>query len=141
MPTPNHHQCEVSARNLIIQEDSSTARYDSVCAGCPPWIECDNCTVVGNNLAPTCSKALEHTSANERGNTLESLSIDSGYWRATVKSSTILACYNKDACLGGQTGADTVCDDGYMGPCEYAQRPTPHCLEYLTSTLSSGTLQ
>ncbi|CAN0406749.1 unnamed protein product, partial [Laminaria digitata] len=46
------------------------------------------------------------------------LSVDSGYWRATKESSTILACFNSDSCLGGQTAGDTFCDDGYMGPCE-----------------------
>lgn len=105
-------------RSIRRQERSSTARYDKVCAGCPRWIECDNCTVNDSNFDPTCSDALEHTSANEPGVTLKTLSVSRGYWRATTESTTILACYNTLACKGGQTGAEAFCDSGYMGPCE-----------------------
>ncbi|CAN0499411.1 unnamed protein product, partial [Scytosiphon promiscuus] len=56
--------------------------------------------------------------ANEPGNTLETLSIDKGYWRATSSSDTILACYNTDACAGGQTETEAFCNAGYSGACE-----------------------
>ncbi|CAN0398759.1 unnamed protein product, partial [Ectocarpus sp. 13 AM-2016] len=46
---------------------------------------------------------------------LETLHIDEGYWRATTKSDNILACYNEDACSGGQTGVDSFCASGYTG--------------------------
>lgn len=110
----------IFSRALRRQEGSNTARYDTVCVGCPTWVECDNCTVRDSNLDPTCTNALQHTSANEAGSTLESLRVESGYWRATARSSIILACYNNAACLGGQTGTETFCDDGYTGPCEWA---------------------
>ncbi|CAN0563986.1 unnamed protein product, partial [Laminaria digitata] len=54
--------------------------------------------------------------ANKAGITLETLTVDAGYWRSTTESTTILACYNTAACLGGKTGAETFCDGGYMGP-------------------------
>lgn len=49
---------------------------------------------------------------------LETLAVDKGYWRATKTSKEILACYNEDACLGGQTGSQGYCKEGYKGPCE-----------------------
>ena len=101
------------------QDGLGTGRHDRSCGGCPPWEECYNCTVHDSNLDPTCSNALAHTTAIKPGNTLETLSVAKGYWRATNTSSNILACFNKAACLGGQTGAETFCDDGYMGPCEH----------------------
>lgn len=61
---------------------------------------------------------LEHTSADKDGLALEALNIDEGYWRASPESVIILACYNADACSGGETGADSFCASGYQGPCE-----------------------
>ena len=72
-----------------------------------------------SNLDPTCSNELEHTSADKPGSTLDTLSINSGYWRAATDSSIILECHNKAACRGGRTGTDTFCADGYMGACEW----------------------
>ncbi|CAM9498222.1 unnamed protein product [Ectocarpus sp. 8 AP-2014] len=65
-------------------------------------------------VKPVCKVRLEHTTAEGPGTTLETLTISSGYWRATNKSEIILACYNADACSGGETGAD--CSPGYKGP-------------------------
>lgn len=107
------------------QEDPSTARYYTVCDGCPPWDECDNCSVSDSNSDPQCSTALEHTTSDEPGSKLSTLSVDNGYWRATADSATILPCYNTAACLGGQTGVQTFCDDGYMGPCKRAMHAKP----------------
>ena len=69
---------------------------------------------------PTCSAALDHTSAGESGVSLEELEIDKGYWRATNTSKSVLECYNTEACKGGKSGAPGYCDTGYavMGPCE-----------------------
>lgn len=51
--------------------------------------------------------------------TLEMISIDKGYWRATNSSRDVLACYNADACLGGLTGTAEYCLEGYEGPCKF----------------------
>ena len=112
------------------QDGLGTARYCRVCGGCPPREDCHNCTVDDSNLDATCSMALEHTTATGPDSTLETLSIDEGYWRATTTSSDILPCFNKAACLGGQTGSATVCDDGYMGPCERSNERTP-CFDFV----------
>eukprot|EP00903_Cladosiphon_okamuranus_P021671 g19924.t1 len=67
-------------------------------------------------MTTTCEAPLEHTSADADGVTLETLSIDGGYWRATNQSDIILACYNTSTCSGGVTGADNYCASGYTGP-------------------------
>ena len=64
-----------------------------------------------------CLEELEHSSAAGGNATLDMLSIEPGYWRATVDSIDILACYNTRACLGGVTGEDGFCRKGYEGPC------------------------
>ncbi|CAN0517127.1 unnamed protein product, partial [Scytosiphon promiscuus] len=46
------------------------------------------------------------------------LSIERGYWRATDSREIILACYNRDACAGGQAGTESFCKEGYKGPCK-----------------------
>ena len=48
--------------------------------------------------------------------TVEDLVIEKGYWRATATSTSVLECYNGDACLGGLTTGS--CAEGYEGPCE-----------------------
>ena len=110
------------------QDALETERYNRVCGGCRP--ECRNCIVGHGNLDATCSIALEHTTATGPVSTLETLSVDKGYWRATNTSSDILACFNKAACLGGQTGSATFCDDGYMGPCERSNERSP-CFDFV----------
>jgi len=93
-------------------------RYEAVCFDCPDWVECSGCTIESSDVTPTCVVPLEHTKANQPGLTLETLSIDGGYWRTTAESDNILACHNPDACSGGQTGTDSFCASGYKGPCE-----------------------
>ena len=93
-----------------------------MCDGCPPWDVCDSCNVREGNIDPQCSITLEHTTSGKPGSTLNTLSVDKGYWRTTVDSDNILPCYNTAACLGGQTGSENFCSDGYKGACENAKR-------------------
>ncbi len=67
---------------------------------------------------PTCRGQLDHTVSTGGTDTLSELRIDPGYWRATESSEVVLACYHRDACLGGLTGAAGYCREGYEGPCE-----------------------
>lgn len=78
------------------------------------------------NVVPTCEAPLEHSEAKQPDVTLETLSVAEGYWRATNDSVNILACYNVDACVGGQTGAEEFCAQGYTGPCEGVVRKHAH---------------
>lgn len=96
-----------------------------VCVGCPDWDECFNCSIARGSVTSTCEAPLEHTLANEDGVTLDTLSLENGYWRATSESDHILACYNEDACIGGQTGATNFCASGYTGPCEWTGCTNP----------------
>lgn len=86
-----------------------------MCFDCADWDECSGCAI---NVMPVCEGPLEHSSTNESGLTLETLSVDGGYWLATSESDIILTCYNADACTGELTGADSFCASGYKGPCE-----------------------
>ena len=81
---------------------------------------CDECVFAEPLLAPICSEAIAHSISSGGKTTLEALSIEPGYWRATNSSETILACYHADACLGGETGASDYCLEGYEGPCRKA---------------------
>lgn len=100
-----------------------------MCFDCPAWEECSDCTITEGTVTPECEAPLEHSSADTVGVTMETLSIDEGYWRATNESYRILACYNADACEGGQTGSEGYCAEGYKGPCEW--RIMAHALAVL----------
>ena len=89
-----------------------------MCSDCPDWDECYLCEITNDSIPSACETPLDHTTADEDGVVVETLSIERGFWRASNKSEDILACYNADACNGGQTGADGFCAPGYQGPCE-----------------------
>lgn len=59
---------------------------------------------------------MEHANSSGGVVTVEDLVIDEGYWRATATSTSVLECYNADACLGGLGSGE--CADGYEGPCK-----------------------
>lgn len=101
------------------QYDDGHERYEAVCDGCLEWADCDTCDVENGNSKPDCFEVLEHTSA-VLGTTLETLVIESGYYRSTNNTTEIYVCYNEKACLGGQSGSSDYCAIGYMGPCEYS---------------------
>lgn len=90
--------------------------YAAVCDGCPT--ACDECSFAEPLLAPTCSAVLDHSTSSGGTVTVETLSIEPGYWRASPSSPSILACFHADACVGGVTGATGYCLEGYEGPCE-----------------------
>lgn len=103
---------------FLHKQGEPNARFETICVDCCGWDECVGCTITRSSITPSCESPLDHTSAEVPGVTLETLTIDTGYWRATNKSKTILACYNADACVGGQTDSDDFCATGYKGPCE-----------------------
>lgn len=88
-----------------------------MCVGCPDLDECSGCTITRPDITPICEAPLEHTTAEQEGVTLETLSIARGFWRATNKSENILACFNTDACIGG-VPLDGYCAQGYTESCE-----------------------
>eukprot|EP00752_Nemacystus_decipiens_P012585 g11145.t1 len=88
--------------------------YEAVCSGCQTL--CDECFFEEPDLVPACEGAMDHSNSSGGTVTLETLSIEPGYWRATASSTDVLACYNADACLGGVTGTDGYCLEGYEGP-------------------------
>lgn len=90
------------------------ARFNTIYKGCE--IQCEECTIEGKE--PVCLEMMEHSNAAGGNATVESLSIDRGYWRATNTSVNIFPCYNPGACVGGVTGAEDYCHVGYRGPCK-----------------------
>lgn len=90
--------------------------FETVCDGCGTFPECN--FDVGGNETPNCVEQIEHATSAGGNHTLEMLSIDAGYWRATETSTDVRACYNAKACCGGMTGISSYCQDGYEGPCE-----------------------
>eukprot|EP00752_Nemacystus_decipiens_P002518 g2363.t1 len=88
--------------------------YEAVCSSCQ--MLCDGCFFEEPDLVPVCEGVMEHSKSSGGTVTLETLSIDPGYWRATASSKDILACHHADACLGGVSGTDDFCLEGYEGP-------------------------
>ncbi|CAN0225140.1 unnamed protein product, partial [Scytosiphon promiscuus] len=103
----------VCPQGMYLDYNASSDPYGAVCHGCPA---CHNCSFGESTLMPVCADAIEHSTSSGGSTTRETLSIDPGYWRATDSSKDVLACYYADACLGGVTGRDDYCLEGYEGP-------------------------
>ena len=75
---------------------------------------CEQCaTIVG----------AEGVDCDNPGATLASLPIKEGFWRENRESVEVHACLHLEACTGATevSSSDDYCEDGYKGPCEYAQ--------------------
>ncbi|CAN0368442.1 unnamed protein product, partial [Laminaria digitata] len=59
-----------------------------------------------------CRSTLEHTTSFGANGTLESLTLQQGYWRNSPTSKDIRECYETSACVGGTEG---YCEEGYKG--------------------------
>lgn len=86
-------------------------------------VACKDCDTICNDCAydaevPSCTDELDHTTSDGGDTDLTTTEIESGFWRASASSKTILACYNAQACRGGITGDHGYCAEGYEGPCE-----------------------
>eukprot|EP00752_Nemacystus_decipiens_P009914 g8846.t1 len=99
---------------MFLDYNASGDPYRVACDGCDTT--CDSCSFEEPPLVPMCTDVMEHAFSDGGTDTLEMLSIERGYWRATPSSEVILACYNADACLGGMTGTSGYCLEGYEGP-------------------------
>ncbi|CAM9114240.1 unnamed protein product [Ectocarpus sp. 8 AP-2014] len=113
----NDFFCDVGSYLRHSTEGEPAELFGRVCFDCGDFEDdCPFCYMKGGNAMPACEAPLEHTTATEPGTTVETLVINEGYWRASTKSNNILACYNEEACIGGQTGAYSFCAPGYNGP-------------------------
>eukprot|EP00752_Nemacystus_decipiens_P013054 g11547.t1 len=99
---------------MFLHYNASGDPYEVVCDGCQ--VVCDGCVFAEPLFAPICTEVISHTTSAEGKTTLEELSVEPGYWRATNSSETVLACHHADACLGGKTGTSDYCLEGYEGP-------------------------
>lgn len=100
----------------LVVSQSGNGTFEAVCDGCR--VACNGCSFDEPPAVPTCSHVMDHSTSTGDNVTLETLSIDPGYWRATSSSKEILPCYNADACLGGVTNTAGYCLESYEGPCE-----------------------
>lgn len=91
--------------------------YDVACNGC--GTSCQDCVFEESLVAPMCTQVMQNAASPGGASTLETISINRGFWRATPNSTVVLACYNDKACLGGVTGTSGYCQEGYKGPCEH----------------------
>lgn len=67
------------------------------------------------NRVQQCQPVMDYATSLEANGTLESLSIQQGFWRSSGTSKEIRECYEESACVGG-TGS--YCQEGYQGPRE-----------------------
>eukprot|EP00752_Nemacystus_decipiens_P012586 g11146.t1 len=88
--------------------------FEAVCSGCQTL--CDRCFFDEPELVPSCQDVMDHSTSSGGTATLDTISIEPGYWRATASSTDILECYHADACLGGVSGSADYCLEGYEGP-------------------------
>ena len=107
----NTYNCENSMYLDYMEVDNP---FEAICDGCE--IECTNCVFSEGTVEPVCFIVLDHSKSIGGQTTLEDISIEDGFWRATTTSKEILQCHNEDACLGGVTGSEGYCEVGYEGP-------------------------
>ena len=100
----------------FVRRSQSNNFFGVMCKGCGE--KCDGCYFERSSETPVCAETMENSYSPGGLTTLDLVSINPGYWRATAFSEEVLACYNADACLGGLTGAPDFCLDGYEGPCK-----------------------
>lgn len=74
--------------------------------------------VQDNTSVPICTTTFAHARSGGGATTIQEVTVDAGYWRATKESTEVLTCYNVDACVGGITGDLGYCAKGYEGPCK-----------------------
>ncbi|CAM9098262.1 unnamed protein product, partial [Laminaria digitata] len=66
---------------------------------------------------PVCGDPPAGAIAEASGTTVETLSLEEGYYRTSNQSHAILKCYQPSACVGGNDTAK-YCAPGYDGPCK-----------------------
>ena len=105
----NIYDCPSDTFLEVIESDHP---YEVFCLGCDT--ECVNCIV--EEHVPICTDTLEHSESYGGNTSLENIYINEGFWRASSSSRNVLQCHNEDACVGGVTGSDDYCEEGYEGP-------------------------
>lgn len=89
---------------------------------------CNRCSSVPNSVPngvldsstwvlPVCEEQPTGTVVISNGTTLQTLTLDEGYYRDRATSLEILKCYRPEACKGGDD-ASNYCASGYEGACK-----------------------
>lgn len=107
--------------SLLLETHQSTfctSCFEEVCARCVNGGEgVPNGDQVQIDGIPLCAAPPSGVTALSRGTTLETLTLEKGYYRTSNLSHDVRGCYSEEACVGGND-ADTYCASGYEGPCE-----------------------
>eukprot|EP00904_Undaria_pinnatifida_P012520 jgi/Undpi1/8399/HiC_scaffold_25.g10867.m1 len=116
----NAYECPVGEYGYIdyyAEADFCSTCFDEVCARCSTGsggilyreeVEIDG--------LPVCEEVPSGATASSKGTTVETLSLEEGYYRTSNTSHAVLECYQKSACLGGIAVGDSSCASGYKGP-------------------------
>ena len=75
----NTYNCENSMYLDYMEVDNP---FEAICDGCE--IECTNCVFSEGTVEPICSIVLDHSISIGGQTTLEDISIEDGFWRATT---------------------------------------------------------
>lgn len=107
-------------REFLLEQSNPTIAnsdlaYTTVCNSCAELSECDTCVVSDDDAVALCTDIPLHTTSPDANGTLQSLSLEEGYWRTSNISREIRRCFNQDACRGGtaETCDGVFCDKGY----------------------------
>lgn len=102
------------------QEDApNTTRFELACAQCSAAGSStpDGVEVQHGNEIPSCEELPTGAKAVSSGTTVESITLEEGYYRTSNESHVILECHRRGACVGG-VDANNYCAAGFEGPCK-----------------------
>eukprot|EP00611_Tribonema_gayanum_P001665 TRINITY_DN1121_c0_g1_i2.p1 TRINITY_DN1121_c0_g1~~TRINITY_DN1121_c0_g1_i2.p1 ORF type:complete len:1342 (+),score=240.10 TRINITY_DN1121_c0_g1_i2:48-4073(+) len=99
----------------------------------PPRPTCKQCDAASMD----CSSAV--------GVTVATLQLRKGYWRESLSTDALRACWNPDACTGGAPASedelDEYCAQGYSGPyCAVCTADHMHLTAYTCAACTSGAM-
>ena len=108
------------AMRCVFGPRQNISRFDTVCQGCsdaanntvPDGVEISN-----ERETPSCQAIPSGTVATSIATTVESLTLEKGFYRTSKESDVVMECYRSEACLGG-SDPDEYCAEGYEGACE-----------------------
>ncbi|CBJ26186.1 conserved unknown protein [Ectocarpus siliculosus] len=110
-----------SDAHFLDEEVADTCRLEVVCSRCvsSPCEDDDmldnGISVLEDNVVPHCKAvAVGVNVSGNAGTTLQTLDLESGYYRTSAESDIILECHREEACVGGSTAGE-YCATGYQG--------------------------
>ena len=98
----------------------SSARGSSICAICLEGFYLKNSKTSAEDVfkSPSehCKACPLNADCSSPNTTLESLGVDSGFWRASTATSRLYTCDDSDTCIGLTPASDTPCEAEPLPP-------------------------